>query len=815
MNRRSLNVLLYLMSILFFVGFVFVVQIFIFDRVLAAELFTGARVWQTGLPIALLLSYNYYALPHAALAMLAFSLVEDVGTFSLGTIFLIVVSQVLLGLLWVQIAIRCLHLNMRNPSLMEILKYYVWFLSFIFAIFWITVIVRLIFREELPPIFPALVQRIATGTFTYALLIPWFLSIVVPLLDHLLVNCFNVFDQQLRQLSFGRSHSCWYCQPPKKLSLLVVLFVFTICIVGLLYWFSTFGPSWYVVSAFIAFFYIPGGYFFAVFFGLAIFISTVLTLAIFDFVPTDSLSLTLFIVTDTLLILFAARYADHVKEQKRQSERELQVLVDQRTASLRQSQRELITSLDSKRAFISQISHELVTPLHQTSVAITGLSSLSMNHQQLKQVTAARSAHFVLSKKVDDLVVSASLEQSMSPTLTTTTFYKIIDEIAGDFRDARIYINFFEEPCSHEIIHVSIDVLKYSKILELIVRSFFTEVEQTMSPESIMFVHVFFTTSKPLDLSLTNYYFQFMAFVTDYSQVNKEDVAVLPSREVSPVLIQLLEAIDAHLIITNEGINWTGSCQLESVHQLSELFPDLTHKFDSFSIHSGNERLLDYIKCIVEPLLTFTEEPLTNERHLYVVDRVHIHSVVDGSVFPVSQCIILSQQARMNTIGLPVTPLKLAKTISNLLKGSIEVEAPNYPQVLVVDDTKMNVTLLQGMLKKLDVLSDAAFDGEQAIEVFGERLRDDSKDSYKLVIMDILMPKLDGIEATKAIRNLERATSHENTMASVIVALSAHALNDDKSVREMNTVGFDLMIKKPISLERLKQCLYEAGVRCS
>ncbi|KAL0221141.1 hypothetical protein RCL1_000995 [Eukaryota sp. TZLM3-RCL] len=820
MHVRLVNLTLYILSVIAFVGLVFTIQVFIFNNVLAEELFRATRLWQTGLPTALLLSYHYYALPHVFLSHLTFRLAAYLTDFSFWALFTLSVNQTLVALLFVYIAVTFLHLNMRSPSLRDIVIHYMFVFSLIFVSFWTSYLIRLVFGEFVPEPFSSLAETVSGGAFSYALLIPFFLSIVVPLIDHLLVYHFGVLKDEINRWSNYKPHFCWNCQPPKQLVLLTVFFIVSICLIVFLFWLSTFGIAWYVITGFIAFLFIGHGYYWSCYFGLAFFYATVLAVSIFDIVPGEPLNVTLFVVVVTLLTLFSAKLSDEIKDEKQRSEQELQALVDQRTHSLQDSQHKLSESLNSKRVFIQQISHELITPIHQASSSLATLSTLSLDSKQLKALASTRLAHFFLSRQVDDLLVSAALDRASSFPQNETTFYSLFDDAASDFKDIKVYVNILEVPCPHKLVHVNLELPLYSKTLELIIRHFLASMETNLNIDSVVFLQVVTSVAKletfrvldPTEKLQVHYTFRFEAYANIFYEEMTQNLTITRAPEPSRLLVHLTEVTSSQLRIANEAIQWDGFCNFSFLQDFLELVPKLKERFSSFSVYSSNDRLHEYVKCLLEQYLVYNVTPTEVERHLYIIDRIHFRTDVEDAAFPSNQRVNISKKMRMNTVSLPVTPLKLARCLNNVISGLSHYQVPLYAEVLVVDDSKMNVTLLQGMLKKLDVLSDAAFDGEQAIEVFGERLRDDSKDSYKLVIMDILMPKLDGIEATKAIRNLEQSTSHENTMASVIVALSAHALNDDKSVREMNTVGFDLMIKKPISLERLKQCLYEAGV---
>jgi PAS domain S-box-containing protein len=113
---------------------------------------------------------------------------------------------------------------------------------------------------------------------------------------------------------------------------------------------------------------------------------------------------------------------------------------------------------------------------------------------------------------------------------------------------------------------------------------------------------------------------------------------------------------------------------------------------------------------------------------------------------------------------------------------------PRGGRILVVDDEAINREVVATMLETLDFMVDHAADGAEAVARF-ERGR------YDLVLMDLRMPVMDGLEATRRIRELPEG------MAVVIVALTADVTPEMKS--RCLATGMNGFINKPFSMERL------------
>ncbi len=117
--------------------------------------------------------------------------------------------------------------------------------------------------------------------------------------------------------------------------------------------------------------------------------------------------------------------------------------------------------------------------------------------------------------------------------------------------------------------------------------------------------------------------------------------------------------------------------------------------------------------------------------------------------------------------------------------------------ILLVDDNEENRFLILTYLKKFPFTIDIAENGEIALEKM-------KATSYDVVLMDIQMPVMDGLEATKHYRTWEKAQRQTSTF---IVALSAHALADE--MKKSLDAGCDRHITKPIKKITLFETLWE------
>jgi CheY-like chemotaxis protein len=118
-----------------------------------------------------------------------------------------------------------------------------------------------------------------------------------------------------------------------------------------------------------------------------------------------------------------------------------------------------------------------------------------------------------------------------------------------------------------------------------------------------------------------------------------------------------------------------------------------------------------------------------------------------------------------------------------------------YPKlqgtVLVAEDNKVNQIVAKSMLEKMGLHVEFAENGKLAVEAARER-------TYDLILMDWQMPEMDGIEAAKRIRQLEKELHRPRTP---IIALTAHALKGDRE--QCITAGMDDYLSKPLKKREL------------
>ncbi|WP_027358649.1 PAS domain-containing hybrid sensor histidine kinase/response regulator [Desulforegula conservatrix] len=164
---------------------------------------------------------------------------------------------------------------------------------------------------------------------------------------------------------------------------------------------------------------------------------------------------------------------------------------------------------------------------------------------------------------------------------------------------------------------------------------------------------------------------------------------------------------------------------------------------------------------------------------------------------------IEAERSNEQLIQRPIRFSRLVKAISTLpgmdrtcrAKECRYMDADNLHglKVLMAEDNLVNRKLGLKLLEKLGCIVDVVTNGLEAVEIF-------QKNDYDLIIMDVQMPEMDGLEATRRIRLLDDKKRHIP-----ILALTAHAMKGDKE--RCLASGMNGYIAKPVDPEALKSAI--------
>ena len=118
-------------------------------------------------------------------------------------------------------------------------------------------------------------------------------------------------------------------------------------------------------------------------------------------------------------------------------------------------------------------------------------------------------------------------------------------------------------------------------------------------------------------------------------------------------------------------------------------------------------------------------------------------------------------------------------------------------RVLVVEDNELNMEIIHTILEDYKMIVEEAYNGEIAVQMMKQK----EPRYYDLILMDIMMPVMDGLTATREIRKIQR----EDCKKIPIVAMSANAFDED--VKKSLASGMNAHLSKPVDLARLEEML--------
>lgn len=161
------------------------------------------------------------------------------------------------------------------------------------------------------------------------------------------------------------------------------------------------------------------------------------------------------------------------------------------------------------------------------------------------------------------------------------------------------------------------------------------------------------------------------------------------------------------------------------------------------------------------------------------------------------------RHAEIRWLPRPITGLELQHALGGeepIDAGSASDETGNglssrSGDILLVEDSLINQTVLKGILVQLGHTVTLARNGAEAVQRCAER-------QFDVVLMDIQMPEVDGLEATRRIRRHEAELNRE---PSYIIALTAHAMPSDRE--QSRAAGMNGFLVKPIPMETLRRAL--------
>ncbi len=194
-------------------------------------------------------------------------------------------------------------------------------------------------------------------------------------------------------------------------------------------------------------------------------------------------------------------------------------------------------------------------------------------------------------------------------------------------------------------------------------------------------------------------------------------------------------------------------------------------------------------------------EPFSQERQ-YIGSAHHGiglgMSIVKGLIEKMGGSIEVESEEGVGSTFIIKIPFKIASAPDKVNKQTSELKIDGL-NLLLVEDNELNAEIAETLLSDEGAAVTVAKDGSQAVNIFKEK----PEGSFDAILMDIMMPVMDGLTATKKIRTL----NHPDAKKIPIIAMTANAFKEDKE--KCLEAGMNAHLAKPIEIENVKKVLCE------
>ena len=200
-----------------------------------------------------------------------------------------------------------------------------------------------------------------------------------------------------------------------------------------------------------------------------------------------------------------------------------------------------------------------------------------------------------------------------------------------------------------------------------------------------------------------------------------------------------------------------------------------------------------YIEHIFEP---FSQEH-NDEQSVYHGTGLGM-PIVKSLVEKMNGTISISSKEKEGSTFVVTLPFDIANAEEVYQANCDEAEADiTGMRILLVEDNELNMEIAGYLLKDAGAEADYAGNGLQAVQMFESK----PAGTYDIILMDVMMPQMDGLEATRRIRSLDRA----DALSIPIVAMTANAFAED--VQKVREAGMNAHIAKPLDAKKVIQVL--------
>jgi len=501
----------------------------------------------------------------------------------------------------------------------------------------------------------------------------------------------------------------------------------------------------------------------------------------------------------------------------------------------------------AKADFLATMSHEIRTPMNGVLGMLDSLKSTPLNKEQTEQVDIASRSALSLMRIINDILDFSKIESGkLEIDINEFDVVKLIKETATSFakqtHEKNIALILDIDEITLPII--SSDSVRIKQILTNLIGNAvkFTESGEIIVKAQYVYSKDHHAPEIKLQVSDTGIGIpedKCDLIFEHFSQADTSTTRQFGGTGLGlSIVSKLCELLGGEIVVKSKlglGSTFTVTLPLSSKHSENQqlqhcIFHDFTAKHFHFvdinsSFFNACERTLSKfdiaihkhknITLLEEDIKKLNEEQLSS--HFYVlnwstenshdIDKfVSSHIANTVTLLPFNTAIDSHfKQSNVQQVKYCKTPCTLRDVMDKLDQNedshvieSTAIQTKDqtalFKHVLVVEDMPINQIVVTQMLNGAVEQLDFASNGLEALT----KLKEHEDNYYELILMDCLMPVMDGYEATRRIRKREAG---ENNQYIPIIAMTANAMNGDKE--KCFDAGMDEYISKPLIKEDL------------